>query len=353
MKKSLIEAIKLTYLTRIAKNQIKKHFVLWVSASFLVGFTFVGLFAYAFIPDNSQNANTQILSYSLLPKNSQVWVAVAGQKSKKGNVWAGYTSAELVLPVSSYLQQGNKVIIYYAGKTDTLLNGQIERRYFRWGTDKYGRDVFSRMMISARTSLSIGFLSTVIATVIGVFLGLYAGYYQGWVERVLSWFTNVFWAIPSLLIIVGISFILGKGFFTVFIALGTTLWVPIARAVRGKVLVLKELEFVQAARALAFPTYRILYQHILPNLSSIIIVYSTETFANAILMEAGLSFLGLGIQPPTPSWGSMLREGIYYFTHREYAHLAWYPGMAIMMVVLSFNLLASSIRDKWDIKFRF
>ncbi|MCS7078218.1 MAG: ABC transporter permease [Bacteroidia bacterium] len=353
MRKSRIEVRRLNHLLQTFKYEVKRHFILWSSAVFLIFFVFVGLFAYLIIPDNSQNANTQILSYSLLPKHSKRLVAYAGVEKKSGNMWIGYTYSGMVLPVSEYYQQSDKWIIQYAGKTDTLLNVHIKECYFRWGTDKYGRDVLSRMLLSARTSLLIGFLSMLIATTVGVVLGLYSGYYGGWIERFLLWFINVFWAIPSLLVIIGISFAMGKGFNTIFIALGLTLWVSTARAVRGQVLAIKELEFIQAARALAYPTYRILYWHILPNLWSVIIVYSTETFANAILMEAGLSFLGLGIQPPTPSWGNMLKEGVYYFTSREYAHLAWYPGVAIMMVVLCFNLLANGLRDRLDVKFKF
>lgn len=336
----------------IVGYEIKHYTVLWICVIFLIGLIFVGVFAYILIPDKSRNANTQILAYSLLPRHSTVKVAIRGSEHTNGNLFTGSNYQNVIFPVDSFWQKEHVYVIYHSGKVDTLYNAKIEDRYYLWGTDKYGRDVYSRMLLSTRTSLSIGFFSTIIAMLIGVILGLYAGYYGGWLERILLWFTNVFWAIPSLLIIVGISFAMGKGFTTIFIALGCTLWVSAARAIRGQVLVIKQSEYIQAVKAMAYPSMRILYFHILPNLWSIIIVYSTETFANAILMEAGLSFLGLGIQPPTPSWGALLKDGIYYFTSPEHAHLAWYPGIAIMLVVLFFNLLANALRDRFDVKFK-
>lgn len=338
--------------TQILLYEIRKYTVLWICAFVLLVFIITGIFAYFIISDKSQNANTQILAYSLLPKQSKVNVAIIPSQYKTGNLWTGLQYSNTVLPLDSFIQKQGKCIIYHAGKADSVKNAVIQEKYYKWGSDKYGRDVYSRILLGARTSLSIGFFSTVIAILIGVVLGLYAGYYGGWTEKFLLWFTNVFWAIPTLLVIVGISFAIGKGFTTIFIALGCTLWVSVARAVRGQVLVIKQMEFVQATKAMAYPSHRILYFHILPNLWSIIIVYSTETFANAILMEAGLSFLGLGIQPPTPSWGSMLKDSVYYFTSSEYAHLAWYPGIAIMLVVLCFNLLANALRDRFDVKFK-
>lgn len=338
--------------THVWIYEIRHYTVLWLCACILLIFIITGIFVYFIIPDKSRNANTQILAYSLLPRKSKVKVAVDASSSVSGNLWTGLQYSNTVFPVDSFVQQQDKYIIYHANKADTVKNAVIQEKYYKWGSDKYGRDVYSRILLSTRTSLSIGFFSVLIAMGIGILLGLYAGYYGGWIEKFLLWFTNVFWAIPSLLVIVGISFAIGKGFSTIFIALGCTLWVSVARAVRGQVLVIKQLEFIQAARAMAYPNSRILYFHILPNLWSIIIVYSTETFANAILMEAGLSFLGLGIQPPVPSWGSMLKDGVYYFTSSEYSHLAWYPGIAIMLVVLCFNLLANALRDRFDVKFR-
>lgn len=344
--------LKMKRIAKILIYEIKKYTVLWVCAVLLLVFILTGLFAYFIIPDKSHNANAQILAYSLLPRQSKVKIAQTASQPSKGNLWTGLDYRNIVLPVDSFLQKGNKYIVYHAHRTDTVQHIEIQEKYYRWGSDKYGRDVYSRVLLSARTSLSIGFFSTFIAMLIGVVSGMYAGYHGGWVEKFLLWFTNVFWAIPSLLVIVGISFAIGKGFTTIFIALGCTLWVSAARAVRGQVLVIKQMEFIQAAKAMAYPSYRILYFHILPNLWSIIIVYSTETFANAILMEAGLSFLGLGIQPPAPSWGSMLKDGVYYFTSSDYAHLAWYPGIAIMLVVLCFNLLANALRDRFDVRFK-
>lgn len=225
----------------------------------------------------------------------------------------------------------------------------IITKRFILGTDRFGRDMLSRLMLGARVSLMVGFIAVFISIVIGISLGSIAAYFGGWVDDLIMWFINVVWSIPSLLLVIAISFALGKGFWQIFLAVGLTMWVEIARLVRGQVMSIKEKEFVEAAKALGFPSRRIIFKHILPNVMAAVIVVSAANFASAILIEAGLSFLGIGVQPPMPSWGTMIKEH-YAYIILDYAYLAILPGLAIMSLVLAFMYIGNALRDALDVK---
>jgi peptide/nickel transport system permease protein len=225
----------------------------------------------------------------------------------------------------------------------------ITSKTFLLGTDRYGRDVLSQLIIGARVSLSVGFIAVIISLIIGIFLGATAGYYGGKTDALISWFINVVWAVPTLLLVIAVTFALGKGFWQVFVAVGLTMWVEVARVVRGQFLSLREKEFVEAARALGYRNFRIIFRHILPNAMAPVIVISAANFASAILLEAGLSFLGIGVQPPMPSWGGMIKEN-YPYIILDYAYLALIPGIAIMLMVLAFMLIGNGLRDAMDVK---
>jgi len=225
----------------------------------------------------------------------------------------------------------------------------IIQKTFLLGTDRYGRDVLSQLILGARISLSVGFISVAISLLIGIFLGAIAGYFGGKIDALISWFINVVWAVPTLLLVIAITFALGKGFWQVFVAVGLTMWVEVARVVRGQFMSLREKEFVEAARALGYRNFRIIFRHILPNAMAPVIVISAANFASAILLEAGLSFLGIGVQPPMPSWGSMIKEN-YAYIILDYAYLAILPGFAIMIVVLAFMLIGNGLRDALDVR---
>ena len=176
-----------------------------------------------------------------------------------------------------------------------------------------------------------------------------AGYFKGWVDDVIMWFTNVIWSIPTLLLVFAITLVLGKGFWQVFIAVGLTMWVNVARLVRGQVLAVRELDYIKATRALGFSHSRIILKHILPNILGPVMVIATSNFASAIVIEAGLSFLGVGVQPPQPSWGLMIKENYnFIITHNPLLALA--PGIAIMQLVLAFNLLGNGLRDALNVR---
>jgi len=225
----------------------------------------------------------------------------------------------------------------------------IIQKTFALGTDRYGRDMLSQLIIGARVSLSVGFISVAISLLIGIFMGAIAGYFGGKIDALISWIINVVWAIPTLLLVIAITFALGKGFWQVFVAVGLTMWVEVARVVRGQFMSLREKEFVEAARALGYRNFRIIFRHILPNAMAPVIVISAANFASAILLEAGLSFLGIGVQPPMPSWGSMIKEN-YAYIILDYAYLAILPGIAIMIVVLAFMLIGNGLRDALDVR---
>jgi peptide/nickel transport system permease protein len=197
--------------------------------------------------------------------------------------------------------------------------------------------------------LSVGAIAVLISLLVGLTLGLLAGYYRGWVDAFIMWFTNVVWAVPTLLLVMAITFAFGTGFWKVFLAVGLTMWVEVARITRGQVLSVREKEYVEAARAIGLPDRRIIFRHILPNILSPIIVISAANFASAILIEAGLSFLGLGAQIPTPSWGNMIREHYAYLT-TDLAYLAIVPGVMIMLLVLSFMMIGNGLRDALDVR---
>jgi len=268
--------------------------------------------------------------------------------------------ADFVYPLATKPVKHNDSLVIHTinGKTLTVsiegLRSVIKKQNFTtqrfWlGTDQFGRDLLSRLIIGSRVSISVGFISVGISLIVGLLLGSLAGYFRGRTDDVIMWFINVVWSIPTLLLVIAITFALGRGFWQIFVAVGLTMWVEVARVVRGQIISIKEKEFVEAGKALGFTGYRIISRHILPNVISPVIVISAANFAAAILIEAGLSFLGIGVQPPVPSWGGMIRE-YYSFIILNSAYLAVIPGLAIVLLVLAFMTLGNALRDVLDVK---
>ncbi|QJD96417.1 ABC transporter permease [Mucilaginibacter robiniae] len=231
----------------------------------------------------------------------------------------------------------------------TIQSENLSTKTFWLGTDIYGRDLLSRLILGARISLSVGLMAVLISLLIGVSIGAIAGYYGGWIDAGLSWLMNILWSLPALLLVIALSFALGKGLWQIFIAVGLSMWVEAARVVRGQVISLKQAEYIEAARALGYTQTRIIIRHILPNIAGPVLVIAASNFASAILLEAGLSFLGFGAQPPVPTWGGMIREH-YGYIIMDAAYLAVLPGLAIMLMVYAFNLVTVGLRDAFDIK---
>lgn len=227
----------------------------------------------------------------------------------------------------------------------------LEKRTYWLGTDRMGRDMLSRLLFGTRISLSIGFLAVLISMFLGMSLGSIAGFFGGKIDMFVMWFMSVIWSIPGIILVIAISMALqSRGVWVAFVAVGLTMWVEVARVMRGQIMSIKEKLFVEAARAFGIKNFRIVFVHILPNISGPLIVIATANFAAAILLEAGLSFLGLGVQPPTPSWGVMIYEGFQAIGTKNSLHLILFPGLAICILVLSFNLLGNGLRDAYDPK---
>jgi ABC-type dipeptide/oligopeptide/nickel transport system permease subunit len=350
----------------------------------------VSIVVYFIAPDPSPNANRIIVeiggrppgfrqTFLLLPKER-----VQPPVSFFSRLFNGREDAFDYIPIDNYSVQGDSLVVqkfvdegiaerraWFVGPggnngsasanddvpgkavsgngSPFLKKYRIKTQTFWVGTDKYGRDILSRLLIGVRVSLAVGLVTVLLSLSVGVLLGALAGYFRGRVDELILWLVNVIWSIPTLLLVFAIMLVLGKGFWQVFIAIGLTLWVNVARIVRGQVLAVREREYVEAARALGYSHSRILFRHILPNVMGPVWVVAASNFASAIVIEAGLSFLGVGVQPPQPSWGLMIKENYnFIITHNPMLALA--PGLAIMLLVLAFNLLGNGLRDVLNVR---
>lgn len=365
---------------------------------------FAGIFAYYISPDHTPDANQMILELSgkkpgfrctLLAVPRQVPVPSVSFWQR---LWHGAPSSYTFIPVSAWHFSGDSILYRHyvdeqtsvpegmdllhavfplpAGNREVRRDGdslfyrnadgmirstsisrlqeqiaghQIVHRTWWLGSDKYGRDILSRIIVGVRVSLSVGLVAVIISLVIGICLGAAGGYFRGRTDDVVMWLINVVWSVPSLLLVFALTIAIGKGFWQIFIAVGLTLWVSVARIIRGQVMGVREMQYVEAARAMGFGHLRIVFRHILPNIMGPVLVIAANNFAAAIIIEAGLSFLGIGVQPPTPSWGLMLKEN-YAFIISHNPFLAIIPGLAIMTMVLAFNLLGNGLRDAMDVR---
>jgi ABC-type dipeptide/oligopeptide/nickel transport system permease subunit len=236
------------------------------------------------------------------------------------------------------------------------LKSQIEaesifKRKYILGTDSAGRDLLSRLLFGTRVSLMIGLISVIVSLLLGVFLGGIAGYFGGWVDNLVMWFMTVVWSVPRIMLVIVIGMALqSKGLWVAFVAVGLTMWTEVARVVRGRIMEVREKQYITAAKVLGLGNLRIIFGHILPNILGAVVVIATSNFADAILIEAGLSFLGLGVPPPVPSWGQMVNEGFNLITNPSCWHLIVFPSSAICLLVLAFNLFGNGLRDALDPK---
>ena len=346
-------------LDRLAMRRFWSNPLAIASTAIIGLFLIVAILGYLITPDHTPYCNQQYLELATLKPFSKATVLCIDadpkldtEHSPLNTLIKGEPLPYTAVPIKQYsIARDSITATPYNGEPIVVSadEAHIDRRTFILGTDGYGRDVLSMLMIGSRVSLSVGFIAIVIALLLGITLGALAAYYGGWVDNLILWFINVVWSIPTVLLVIAITFVLGKGFWQIFIAVGLTMWVDIARVVRGEVLSIKEKEYIEATRALGYSTFRTIFRHILPNIVGAIVVVAASNFASAILLEAGLSFLGIGVQPPMPSWGMMVKDN-YGYILLDSAYLALLPGLAIMLVVLAFMLLASALRDALDVR---
>lgn len=350
----------------LVKNKLAMAGLVIIILSMLLALT-----GYLVAPDNSPNANRMIVEIGgRKPGFTQKFLLYPrGTFQDDSNFFRDILFGEedqyQYIPIEGYVKKNDLIIadkfvdedltekteynLLAYGKTGFNEEEHIREIRFHLGTDTYGRDILSRLIIGVRVSMAVGLVAVIISLTIGVLLGSLAGYYGGRTDRFIMWLINVLWSIPTILLVFALTLLLGKGFWQVFIAIGLTMWVNVARLIRGQVIAAREMEYVEAARALGYRDSRIIGRHILPNILGPVIVIAASNFASAIVIEAGLSFLGVGVQPPMPSWGLMIKEN-YNFIITRNAALALSPGVAIMILVLAFNLLGNGLRDALDVR---
>ncbi len=327
---------------------------------------FIAMFGYFLASDPSPFSNRIILEIGgEKPGYQRSFLLVKKEREPASGFFTRLVSGRPdrydYIPIDSWQQTGDSIIVQKfidEGLSDRmafhktqLAENPVVTKTFYLGTDKYGRDIMSRLIIGTRVSLSVGLITVLISLTVGITLGAIAGYFRGKADEAIMWLINVIWSIPTLLLVFAITLLLGKGFWQVFIAVGLTMWVNVARLVRGQVMSAKEMQYVEAGKVLGFSHFRIIARHILPNILGPILVIAASNFASAIVIEAGLSFLGVGVQPPQPSWGLMIKEN-YNFIITQNPMLALAPGFAIMLLVLAFNLLGNGLRDALNVRGR-
>ena len=296
--------------TKIFWKKLRRNKGAVFGLSIIVLALLTAVFAYVLAPDPTPDANRIIVEIAAKkPGYKQQFIKIEREQQNNSSIADLFFGAEdryQYIPISSYKQTGNSYAVekfvddgvtepLTFSFTDQQKENPIVTKTFWLGTDKFGRDILSRLIVGVRVSLGVGLIAVAISLTVGIFLGAVAGYFRGWIDEAILWLINVVWSIPTLLLVFAITLALGKGFWQVFIAVGLTLWVNVARLVRGQVLSIRELNYIEATKAMGFSNARTIFKHILPNIMGPVIVIAASNFASAIVIEAGLSFLGVGV----------------------------------------------------------
>lgn len=384
------------------KSRFRKNTIAMISLFFILAWAFAAVFCYVLVPDKTPDTNRMNLAISNQPPGFKVTVLKFKRNEPEDEtfflkkIFMGWKSSYDEVAVSSfridssfvvyseYSATGDKmpeqkittadalyalnpnVPVYmnrdalyefidgtseaasYFEMKNYFLKENVSEKKFLLGTDRFGRDLLSRIIAGSRITLSVGLIAVIISLLLGIFFGSVAGYFGSKTDQFVMWLMNIIWSIPTLLLVISITLVLGKGFTMVFVAVGFTMWVDVARIVRAEIISISKKEFVQAAQTMGFKNYRIILHHILPNIMGPVLVVAAGNFATAVLLESGLSFLGIGAQPPTPSWGSMIKDNYGYIIMQGYAYLAILPGLTIMLLTIALTFVANGLRDAID-----
>lgn len=300
-------------------------------------------------------------------KNDSIFYEKFSGIDEKGKLVKGATEAKNIADVVNALSPSRNLVVRMGDQVSyydldenlrkdnigflqkKIEQNNLKQKSFLLGTDRFGRSLLGRLILGVRVSLIVGFIAVFISLTLGIVIGAIAGYFGGRIDEIVMLLINTVWSIPTLLLVFAIVLALGRGIGIIFLAVGLTMWVDVARIVRGQIMTYRKIQFVEAAQSMGFKNSRIILRHILPNIIGPVMVIAAANFATAILIEAGLSYLGFGIQPPTPSWGTMLNENYGYAISGK-PFLALIPAFAIMMLVLAFNLVGNGFRDALDVK---
>jgi len=368
--------------SQLAWQKFRRHLPAMLGLGYVLLCLVIAIAGYLITPDATRHANEQILPLAKKAPGTTAWILnVPLEKEIEESAWWFWTGRETrAIPIalqdtgSLVLTETSVRFVQYTGRQDSLtweifgqrtgktafVQAHVKQRTYRLGTDTFGRDLLSRILLGTRVSLTIGILAVTISLSLGLLIGGLAGFLgdDRWmigkvkvpVDSAIMWLISVLWSLPTLLLALAITFVFDKGFWQLLLAIGLSIWVEVARLVRGQIKEVREQLFTEAGKAIGYSDWHILFRHVFPNILSPVIVIAVANFGAAVLIESGLSFLGIGVEVPVPTWGQMIYEGYTYIVFDYGQWLAFYPGLALILLIVSINLIGIGLRDALDVK---